>query len=91
MKVHIEVDKNSGLIHSVETTSANLHDITRAVQLPGSIRSYPQECSLLGSRHPRSLSSPHDVVSLGGVPSVIDQIPSSRRALIARLRSVARI
>jgi transposase, IS5 family len=33
MKVHVGVDKDSGLIHSVETTSANVHDITRAAQL----------------------------------------------------------
>ena len=33
LKVHIGVVKDSGLIHSVETTSANLHDITRAAQL----------------------------------------------------------
>ncbi len=33
MKVHIGADKDSGLIHSVETTSANVHDITRAAQL----------------------------------------------------------
>jgi len=33
MKVHIGVDKDSGLNHSVETTSANMHDITRAAQL----------------------------------------------------------
>jgi IS5 family transposase len=33
MKVHIGVDKDSGLIHSVETTSANVHDITQAAQL----------------------------------------------------------
>ena len=33
MKVHIGVDKDSGLIHSVETSSANVHDITRAAQL----------------------------------------------------------
>ena len=33
MKVHIGVDKDSDLIHSVETTSANVHDITRAAQL----------------------------------------------------------
>ena len=33
MMVHIGVDKDSGLIHSVETTSANVHDITRAAQL----------------------------------------------------------
>ena len=32
MKVHIGLDKDSGLIHSVETTSANVHDITRATQ-----------------------------------------------------------
>ena len=33
MNVHIGVDKVSGLIHSVETTSANVLDITRAAQL----------------------------------------------------------
>lgn len=33
IKVHIGVDKGSGMIHSVETTSANVHDITRAGQL----------------------------------------------------------
>ena len=33
MKVHIGVDKGSGLIHSLNTTSANVHDITRAAQL----------------------------------------------------------
>ena len=30
---HIGVDKDSGLIHSVETTTTNVHDITRAAQL----------------------------------------------------------
>ena len=34
MKVLIGVDKDSGLIHSVDTTSANVHDITRAAQPP---------------------------------------------------------
>ena len=33
MKVHTGVDKDSGLIDSAETTSANVHDITRAAQL----------------------------------------------------------
>ena len=33
MKVTIGVDKVSGLILSVETISANVHDITRAAQL----------------------------------------------------------
>ena len=33
MKDHIGVDKDYGLIHSVETTSANVHEITRAAQL----------------------------------------------------------
>jgi IS5 family transposase len=32
IKVHIGVDKDSGFIHSVEITSANVHDITRAAQ-----------------------------------------------------------
>ena len=31
--MHFGVDKDSGLIHSVENTSANVHDITRAAQL----------------------------------------------------------
>jgi len=33
MKVHIGVDKDSGLIHSVETTAANVHDLTPAADL----------------------------------------------------------
>jgi IS5 family transposase len=33
MKVHIGVDKDSGLIHSVVTTAANVHDLTSAAQL----------------------------------------------------------
>jgi IS5 family transposase len=30
MKVHIGVDSESGLIHSVETTAAHVHDLTPA-------------------------------------------------------------
>jgi IS5 family transposase len=33
MKVHIGVDKDNGLIHSIETTSANVHDLTPASEL----------------------------------------------------------
>lgn len=33
MKVHIGVDKDSGLIHSVVTTAANMHDLTPAAEL----------------------------------------------------------
>jgi IS5 family transposase len=33
MKVHIGVDKDSGLIHSVVTTAANVHDLTPAAGL----------------------------------------------------------
>jgi len=33
MKVHIGMDKDSGLIHSVETTAANVHDLTPAAEL----------------------------------------------------------
>jgi IS5 family transposase len=33
MKVHIGVDKDSGLIHSVVTTAANVHDLTMAAEL----------------------------------------------------------
>jgi IS5 family transposase len=33
MKVHIGVDKDNGLIHSVETTSANVHDLPPAAEL----------------------------------------------------------
>jgi IS5 family transposase len=33
MKVYIGVDKDSGLIHSVETTAANVHDLTPAAVL----------------------------------------------------------
>ena len=33
MKVHTGVDKDTGLIHSVETTAANVHDLTPAAEL----------------------------------------------------------
>jgi IS5 family transposase len=33
MKVHVGVDKDSGLIHSVVTTAANVHDLTPAAEL----------------------------------------------------------
>jgi IS5 family transposase len=33
MKVHVGVDSESGLIHSVETTAANVHDLTAAADL----------------------------------------------------------
>jgi IS5 family transposase len=33
MKVHIGVDSESGLIHSLETTAANGHDLTPAADL----------------------------------------------------------
>jgi len=33
MKVHHGVDSESGLIHSVETTAANVHDLTPAAEL----------------------------------------------------------
>ena len=33
MKMHIGVDKKNGLLHSVETTAANAHDITKAAEL----------------------------------------------------------
>jgi len=33
MKVHIGVDTDTGLIHSVETTAANVHDLTPAADL----------------------------------------------------------
>ena len=33
MKIHIGVDKDSGLIHSVATTAANVHDLTPVAEL----------------------------------------------------------
>ena len=33
MKVHFGVDKDNGFIHSVETTAANVHDLTPAPEL----------------------------------------------------------
>jgi IS5 family transposase len=33
MKVHVGVDSETGLIHSVETTAANVHDLTPAAEL----------------------------------------------------------
>ena len=34
MKVHIGVDADTGLVHSMSTTAANAHDITEADYLP---------------------------------------------------------
>jgi transposase, IS5 family len=33
MKIHAGVDKDTGLIHSVVTTAANVHDLTPAAEL----------------------------------------------------------
>ena len=33
MKAHVGVDQSSGLIHSVTTTGANVHDVTMAAEL----------------------------------------------------------
>jgi IS5 family transposase len=33
LKLHIGADKGTGLIHSVETTAANVHDITQPADL----------------------------------------------------------
>lgn len=33
MKMHIGADKHTGLIHSVETTAANVHDLTPSADL----------------------------------------------------------
>jgi IS5 family transposase len=33
MKVHAGVDKDSGLLHSVVVTAANVHDLTPAAEL----------------------------------------------------------
>ena len=33
MKVHIGVDADTGLVHSMSTTAANVHDITEAHHL----------------------------------------------------------
>ena len=61
-----------------------------AVVKPGPIRSHPEGFSAAGLQ-PSSLSNPLMSCAKAAMPPVIDQIPSSRRALIAMLRSVARI
>lgn len=33
MKLHIGVDEESGMVHSMETTSANVHDLTPSEKL----------------------------------------------------------
>ena len=33
MKLHVEVDDQSGLVHSLATTSAKMHDLTASEQL----------------------------------------------------------
>ena len=34
-KAHIDVDQDTGLIHHVEVTSANIHDVTGEIFYPG--------------------------------------------------------
>jgi IS5 family transposase len=45
MKVHIGVDAESGLIHSVQTTAANVHDLTAAAEL---LHGLPGDCQAAG-------------------------------------------
>jgi hypothetical protein len=60
------------------------------VYTTGPIRSHPEGVSAAGLQ-PSSLSNPLMSCAKAAMPSVIDQIPCSRTALIAMLRSVARI
>jgi hypothetical protein len=57
----------------------------------GPIRSHPDGCAVAGSLHPSSISSPLMSCAKAAMPSVTDQIPFSRRLLIAMVRSMATI
>ena len=49
MKLHVGVDEESGLIHSMESTSANLHDLTPSAKLlHGAARQAPEASPSLG-------------------------------------------
>ena len=67
-------------------------DTALTTQRLGPIRSHSEGLvAIAGSRQHNSLSNPLMSCAKAAMPSVIDQIPSSRRALMARLRRVARI
>ena len=57
MKVHIGMVKDTGVIHSVETTAANVHDLTPAAEL---LHSEETVGRLHGCRVPRHLDSGRD-------------------------------
>jgi hypothetical protein len=62
-----------------------------AVDRLGLVKSQAELSAYTVSRQPSSASKPGMSWARAARPSVIDQKPSSRRAFIARLRSVARI
>jgi hypothetical protein len=62
-----------------------------AVCAAGSIRSHPDGSAVAGSLRPSSISSPLMSCAKAAMPSVTDQIPFSRRLLIAMVRSIATI
>ena len=60
-------------------------------RIAGPIRSHPDGCAVAGFLHPSSISSPLMSCAKAAMPSVTDQIPFSRRLLIAMVRSMATI
>jgi IS5 family transposase len=46
IKVHAGVDKDSGLIHLVVVTAANVHDLTPAAELPHGDEQVTRRCRL---------------------------------------------
>ncbi len=84
--------------HSAATELAQLLNgasagelIPELVRQAGPIRSHPDGCAVAGFLHPSSISSPLMSCANAAMPSVTDQIPFSRRLLIAMVRSMATI
>jgi IS5 family transposase len=75
MKVPIGVDKDTGLIHSVETTAANVHDLTPAADLL-----HGEETVLYADAGYRGIEK-RDEMEGKGIGFRIAMRPGKRRAL----------
>jgi predicted transposase YbfD/YdcC len=81
MKVHIGVDRDSGLIHSVETTAAHVHDLTPAADLLHGEESVVYADAGYQQNRQQSVS-----VALGRSISILTSIRTTPDALLRLIR-----
>jgi transposase, IS5 family len=75
MKTHIGVDADSGLVHTIATTPANAHDITKTINLL-----HGQETDVFGDSGYRGIDKREEVQGLD-VAWHIAMMPSKRKTL----------